>query len=61
MKALRWHNVKDLRLDNIEEPLQKKAKLNLKLSGVEFVGVTYMNIQQDPFSFHQKTTSFKRR
>lgn len=31
MKALRWHNVKDLRLDNIEEPSAKKGEVKLKI------------------------------
>ncbi len=26
MKALRWHNAKDLRLENIEEPSAKKRR-----------------------------------
>jgi len=36
MKALRWHNVKDLRLENIEEPTVKKghAKLKIKWCGI---------------------------
>ncbi len=36
MKALRWHNVKDLRLDNIEEPIVKKGEVKIK---VEWCGI----------------------
>lgn len=36
MKALRWHNQKDLRLDNIEEPVTKKGEVKLK---VEWAGI----------------------
>ncbi|MGM9956097.1 MAG: 2,3-butanediol dehydrogenase [Peribacillus sp.] len=36
MKALRWHNTKDLRLDNIEEPHAKKGEVKLK---VEWCGI----------------------
>jgi len=31
MKALRWHNVKDIRLENIEEPVAKKGQVKLKI------------------------------
>lgn len=31
MRALRWHNVKDLRLDNIEEPNAKKGEVKIKV------------------------------
>lgn len=36
MKALRWHNAKDLRLENIEEPSAKKGEVKLK---VEWCGI----------------------
>ncbi|MGG2110132.1 2,3-butanediol dehydrogenase [Lysinibacillus pakistanensis] len=36
MKALRWHNAKDLRLENIEEPSTKKGEVKLK---VEWCGI----------------------
>ncbi|MFS0883180.1 butanediol dehydrogenase [Bacillus sp. 7586-K] len=36
MKALRWHNVKDLRLENIEEPIARKGEVKLK---VEWCGI----------------------
>jgi (R,R)-butanediol dehydrogenase/meso-butanediol dehydrogenase/diacetyl reductase len=36
MKALRWHGVKDLRLDNIEEPTAEKDKVKIK---VEWCGI----------------------
>ncbi|MGK4044289.1 2,3-butanediol dehydrogenase [Heyndrickxia oleronia] len=36
MKALRWHNQKDLRLENIEEPQALKGKVKLK---VEWCGI----------------------
>ncbi|MGG0288853.1 2,3-butanediol dehydrogenase [Peribacillus butanolivorans] len=36
MKALRWYNIKDLRLDNIEEPNAKKGEVKLK---VEWCGI----------------------
>ena len=36
MKALRWHNTKDVRLDNIEEPHAKKGEVKLK---VEWCGI----------------------
>ncbi|MCA1204174.1 MULTISPECIES: 2,3-butanediol dehydrogenase [Bacillaceae] len=36
MKALRWHNAKDLRLENIEEPTVKKGEVKLK---VEWCGI----------------------
>lgn len=36
MKALRWHDTKDLRLDNIEEPNAKKGEVKLK---VEWCGI----------------------
>lgn len=36
MKALRWHNAKDLRLENIEEPSEKKGEVKLK---VEWCGI----------------------
>ncbi|MCR8657627.1 2,3-butanediol dehydrogenase [Paenibacillus endoradicis] len=31
MKALRWHNVKDIRLENIDEPVAKKGEVKLKI------------------------------
>ncbi|URN96344.1 MAG: 2,3-butanediol dehydrogenase [Candidatus Pristimantibacillus lignocellulolyticus] len=31
MKALRWHNTKDIRLENIEEPVAKKGEVKLKI------------------------------
>ncbi|RRJ62592.1 2,3-butanediol dehydrogenase [Paenibacillus oralis] len=36
MKALRWHGVKDLRLENIEEPKPAKGEVKLK---VEWCGI----------------------
>ncbi|MCM3341656.1 2,3-butanediol dehydrogenase [Paenibacillus sp. MER TA 81-3] len=36
MKALRWHGVKDLRLENIEEPAALKGKVKIK---VEWCGI----------------------
>ncbi|CAH1216565.1 Sorbitol dehydrogenase [Paenibacillus sp. JJ-223] len=36
MKALRWHGVKDLRLENIEEPRPVKGKVKIK---VEWCGI----------------------
>ncbi|WNS76069.1 2,3-butanediol dehydrogenase [Bacillus sp. DTU_2020_1000418_1_SI_GHA_SEK_038] len=36
MKALRWHNAKDLRLDNIDEPAAKKGEVKIK---VEWCGI----------------------
>lgn len=36
MKALRWYNVKDLRLDNLEEPTAKKGEAKIK---VEWCGI----------------------
>lgn len=36
MKALRWHNQKDLRLENIEEPQALEGKVKLK---VEWCGI----------------------
>lgn len=36
MKALRWHNVKDLRLENIEEPKPAKGEVKIK---VEWCGI----------------------
>ncbi|MEH7125443.1 2,3-butanediol dehydrogenase [Bacillus sp. JJ1532] len=36
MKALRWHNAKDLRLDNIDEPVAKKGEVKIK---VEWCGI----------------------
>ncbi|MBK5502777.1 2,3-butanediol dehydrogenase [Peribacillus sp. TH14] len=36
MKALRWHGVRDLRLDNIEEPTAEKDKVKIK---VEWCGI----------------------
>ncbi|MCU9613047.1 2,3-butanediol dehydrogenase [Caldibacillus lycopersici] len=36
MKALRWYGVKDLRLDNIEEPTPKKNEVKIK---VEWCGI----------------------
>lgn len=36
MKALRWHNAKDIRLENIEEPVAKKDEVKLK---VEWCGI----------------------
>ena len=31
MQALRWHGVKDLRLENIEEPQATKGKVKIKV------------------------------
>ncbi|WP_075981370.1 2,3-butanediol dehydrogenase [Bacillus massilinigeriensis] len=36
MKALRWHNAKDVRLENIEEPSAKKGQVKLK---IEWCGI----------------------
>ncbi|MCL1696750.1 MULTISPECIES: 2,3-butanediol dehydrogenase [unclassified Lysinibacillus] len=36
MKALRWHNTKDLRLENIEEPTANKGEVKLK---IEWCGI----------------------
>src|ERR1700719_1567982 len=36
MKALRWHGVRDLRLDHIEEPTAQKDKVKIK---VEWCGI----------------------
>lgn len=36
MKALRWHGLKDLRLENIEEPVAQKGKVKIK---VEWCGI----------------------
>ncbi|GJM74796.1 hypothetical protein HMSSN036_70120 [Paenibacillus macerans] len=36
VKALRWHGVKDLRLENIEEPKPAKGQAKIK---VEWCGI----------------------
>ncbi|WP_312472484.1 2,3-butanediol dehydrogenase [Neobacillus sp.] len=36
MKALRWYNQKDLRLDNIDEPIARKGEVKIK---VEWCGI----------------------
>lgn len=36
MKALRWHGVKDLRLENINEPQPEEGKVKIK---VEWCGI----------------------
>ncbi len=44
MKALRWHDQKDIRLEEIDEPTVAPGKVKLKVNGAAFAVVIYMNI-----------------
>lgn len=44
MKAARWHNQKDIRIENIDEPKAEPVKSKLKSNGAGFAEATFMNI-----------------
>ena len=44
MKALLWHNQRDVRVEEVPEPTVKPEQLRLKLNGVVSAGQTCMNI-----------------
>jgi (R,R)-butanediol dehydrogenase/meso-butanediol dehydrogenase/diacetyl reductase len=43
MKALRWHGVKDLRLENIDEPRPEQGKVKIK---VEWCGICVSDLHE---------------
>ena len=43
MKATRWYKAKDIRVENIEEPVIAPGKVKIKVHWTGFVAVIYMN------------------
>lgn len=51
MKAARWYKAKDIRVENIEEPVISPGKVKLKYIGQGFVAVIYMSTQPVRYSY----------
>lgn len=57
MQALRWHNVKDLRLETIEEPAALEGKVKIKIEWCGICGSDLHEYVAALFSFPKDRSS----